>query len=58
VEEGGQYPDDRVAEMIGRVQQRSLRDSHAVPIIVRNLETGEVDLGPIDAGVLKFLRNA
>jgi hypothetical protein len=35
-------PDDRVVEMFGRVQQRSLRDRHAVPIIVHNLETGEV----------------
>jgi hypothetical protein len=42
VEEGGPYLDDRVAEMFGRVQQRSLRDLHVVPIIVHNLETGEV----------------
>jgi hypothetical protein len=49
VEEGGQYSDDRVPEMFGRVQLRSLRDSHATPIIVHNLETGDVDSVPVDA---------
>jgi hypothetical protein len=46
--EDGQYPDDRVAEMFGRVQQRSFRDSHATPIIVYNLETGEEESVPVD----------
>jgi hypothetical protein len=48
VEEDGQSPDDRVAEMFGRVQQRSFRDSHARPIIVYNLETGEEESVPVD----------
>jgi type II secretory pathway component HofQ len=48
VEEGGQYLDDRVAEMFGRVQQRSFRDSHAAPIIIHNIETGEEESVPVD----------
>jgi hypothetical protein len=55
--EGGQYPDDRVTEMYGRVQQRSLQDSHAVPTNVHNVETGEVESVPVDAHATDMARD-